>query len=808
MIFKLQSSVLKLKKSSLSIATAVFFLSGLHVVSLKAQDVGIYKITAPSSSCTNLTSTEKVSVLVVNYGSTTVDTIPLSFQVGSGSGVNEEITTALKSHDTVAYTFTTRADLSATGIYTLKVFTNLKGDVNSGNNTMTQTVYSLGAPKVDFSVSNGCQSSSIHFTNKSTAKSASISSYSWVFGDGSTSTDPNATHAYTTSGTFNVKLIATTITGCRDSITKSVKIFPKPSALFTTSNVCKGVTASFSNTSSVSSGSIVSYSWNFGDSTTSTSISPTHLYTKSGTFTIRLTVVSDSGCSASTTQSITVFENPVSAFSASSGCQGSVINFNNTSSIGTGNLSFTWNFGDATSMITINNPTHTFSNSGNFTVKLVAMSANGCKDSVSHSVTVFPLPKVSFSASPTCIGAATTFTNNTAITSGSITSYNWKFGDASTSTDKNPVHKYVNTGTYLVILSATSDNGCRDSITDSVVIVPIPVASFTVTNACQGQAVSFHSISTGMLLSFNWNFGDSTTAGNGVNTTHTFTRPGKFAVKLTAISAGGCSDVKIDTVTIKIAPVVSFKAVDVCLGDTMHFADSSFVSDSSIVTYNWNFGDSVTVTGKNPVHLFAKPGLYTVTETVTALNGCSTSLSKTVAVNPQPIAEFTTSQVSSLTVQFQPKDTTGGLRYVWNFGDSSATSIDIKPLHVYSKPGVYHVTLKVTNVSGCSGSVTDTVNVTKSGIHTGLSNDQYFDAYPNPFSGTTHIYYSLKETSVVQLEVYNELGVLVQTLANQHQTPGKYLYDFNIQKSKAPGIYFVKLTMNGMTTTRKMFELK
>jgi PKD repeat protein len=808
MIHNQQSANFKLKKSTLIVSFIAFLIIAFQVSNIIAQDAGVYKITSPSSSCTNLTSTEKISVLVVNYGSTTVDSIPISYQVGTGTIVNEKITTALKSHDTVAYTFTSRADLSSTGIYTLKVFTALNGAVNTSNNAMTQTVYSLGAPKVDFSVSNGCQSSAIHFTNKSTANSASISSYNWVFGDGGTSTDANPTHTYATSGTFNVKLIATTITGCRDSVTKSIKIFPKPSAVFTTANVCKGMTANFSNTSSISSGSIVSYSWNFGDSTNSTSISPVHLFTKTGAFTVSLTVVTDSGCSATTTRTITVFENPVSAFSASSGCQGSVINFNNSSSIGSGNLTYTWDFGDATASSSVNNPTHSFSSSGNFTVKLVAMSTNGCRDSVSHSITVYPLPNASFSAAPACIGSTTTFTNNSSISSGSITIYNWKFGDGVTSTDKNPVHKFANTGTYSVTLTATSDNGCSNSFTDSVMVVPIPVASFTVTNNCQGQAATFHSTSTGSLLTYNWNFGDSSTASNGANPTHIFTKPGKHVVMLTAISAGGCSSVQSDTVTIKISPVVSFKAADVCLGDTMRFNDSSFISDHSTLVFNWNFGDSFSTSGKNPAHFFIRPGVYTVTETVTSPNGCSASLSKTVAVNAPPTAGFTAKQGAALTVQFQPKDTIGGLGYVWNFGDSSATSIDINPTHVYSKAGKYIVTLKVTNISKCFSTSTDTVTVTNTGINTVLNTYRYFDVYPNPFSGTTHISYSLNENAMVNLAVYNELGALVQTIADQHQTTGKYLYDFNIINTAAPGIYFVKLTVNGDTTTRKLFELK
>src|SRR6266542_6345586 len=107
----------------------------------RAQDVGVFKITSPSSSCSNLSASESITVLVVNYGSTTVDTIPVSYKVGLGTAVSEQIINTLNSGDSVSYSFSTKADLSSAGAYTIIAFTTLATDINAANNAATTIAY-------------------------------------------------------------------------------------------------------------------------------------------------------------------------------------------------------------------------------------------------------------------------------------------------------------------------------------------------------------------------------------------------------------------------------------------------------------------------------------------------------------------------------------------------------------------------------------------------------------------------------------------------------------------------------------------
>jgi PKD repeat protein len=132
--------------------------------------------------------------------------------------------------------------------------------------------------------------------------------YQWTFGDNTSSTDQNPTKVYTTAGTFNVKLVVTSNNGCKDSVTQTITVNPKPTPAFTvnsSSQCLSGNSFTFTNTSTIGSGTMT-YQWNFGDNNTSTATSPTHSYAATGTYTVKLVVTSNNGCRDSISQNVTV----------------------------------------------------------------------------------------------------------------------------------------------------------------------------------------------------------------------------------------------------------------------------------------------------------------------------------------------------------------------------------------------------------------------------------------------------------------------------------------------------------------------
>ena len=316
---------------------------------------------------------------------------------------------------------------------------------------------------------NQCLSgNSFTFNNTSTG----AATYLWMFGDGATSTQQNPTHVYTTAANFTVQLVVTSSNGCKDSVSNSFNVFPKPIAAFAQpANQCLfGNSFTFNNTST----GAATYLWSFGDGATSTQQNPTHVYTTAANFTVQLVVTSSNGCKDSVSNSFNVFPKPIAAFAqpANQCLFGNSFTFNNTS---TGAATYLWMFGDGATS-TQQNPTHVYSAASAYTVQLVVTTSNGCKDSVSHGFNVFPKPIPSFTqpASQCLSGNSFTFNN----TSTGAATYLWSFGDGATSTLQNPTHVYTTAANFTVQLIVTNSNGCKDSVSHSFDVFPKPIASF------------------------------------------------------------------------------------------------------------------------------------------------------------------------------------------------------------------------------------------------------------------------------------------------------------------------------------------
>ncbi|HQE85183.1 MAG TPA: PKD domain-containing protein, partial [Methanolinea sp.] len=195
------------------------------------------------------------------------------------------------------------------------------------------------------------------------------------------------------------------------------------------------------------------------------------------------------------------------------------------------------------------NPTHTYTNPGTYTVTLTVTNSCGNSATKSASITVSPCPPVTaqFSANVTTGYAPLTVQFTDLSTSGvPITSWLWNFGDGSTSTSKNPTHTYTNPGTYTVTLKAW--NSCGNSATKSASITVSPCPPVTAqfsANVTTGYApltVQFTDLSTSgvPITSWLWNFGDGSTS-TSQNPTHTYTNPGTYTVTLTVTNSCGNS---------------------------------------------------------------------------------------------------------------------------------------------------------------------------------------------------------------------------------------------------------------------------
>ncbi|HPG37899.1 MAG TPA: PKD domain-containing protein [bacterium] len=299
----------------------------------------------------------------------------------------------------------------------------------------------------------------VQFTNFSTGQ---ISSYLWKFGDGDSSVTPNPTHTYTIAGSYSVSLYISG-PGGNDSITKEslITVMPlAPHADFTAAPV-SGPRPLIVQFTSLASGFIDLWLWKFGDGDSCATQNPVHTYTSAGSYSVSLTVNGPGGSHQLTKPdfiSVTL-PLPLVDFSAAplSGPFPLTVRFTNLSS---GDIhTWSWRFGDGDSS-SLQNPEHTYLDSGKYTVSLQATGPGGSQELVKEyyiQVTVQP-PVAEFTATPVSGYCPLTvkFEN---MSSGEITTCLWKFGDGDSSTLMNTEHTYRSCGKFSVSFMVSGSGG-------------------------------------------------------------------------------------------------------------------------------------------------------------------------------------------------------------------------------------------------------------------------------------------------------------------------------------------------------------
>ncbi len=453
----------------------------------------------------------------------------------------------------------------------------------------------------------------------------------------------------------------------------------------------------FTNTST----NATTYEWDFGDGSAKvTTENPVHLFQNTGSYTVTLIAKKDTQSNSATTTITIVDPTPVASFTYESNnnfTTPSEITFTNTSSNA---VSYDWDFGDGSDHVTDENPVHTYAATGDYTVTLIA--TNGSKtDTETAAITITPEDPVAnftfVSNNDFHTPSEITFTN----TSTSAMSYEWDFGDGSaTSTDENPVHTYSTSGSYTVTLTATNET-LTNQKTETIEITPFqPVANFThaSNNGYHEPSIITFTNTSEHAASYLWDFGDGTTS-TAQNPAHTFSTAGSYTVKLT-VTNESLTDEKSETIEItQFEPVADFT----------HASNNGYHTPSIITftntsqhadTYLWDFGDGSTSTAQNPAHSYSATGSYTVK--LTASKGAlSNEKMVVIQITPfQPVAAFTHASnngyIAASTITFT-NTSTNAASVVWDFGDGSPTSATTSPVHTYTAPGEYTVTLTATN---------------------------------------------------------------------------------------------------------------
>ena len=684
------------------------------------------------------------------------------------------------------------------GTYSIKVTANgtFASDCPGVSNN-TIYVY-VGSDNVAFTATPaGCGSKNVTFTDSSTALTGTyITQWQWSFGDNTTFTSTDSTarnpvpdpHTYPALSSYTAKLTTINNIGCfsSDSIVLNLAFGLVGHFTFTPSDtICSGTTVAFTDSTYSNNGNTASsWSWDFGDGTTSTLQNPTHQYTNTTatvqTYKVKFISYTSSGCPSSEADTNIVVEPaPVANFTPPAGvCLPGSSAFTNTSTVGnTGSLPLTylWTFVDnhtngttnPPSTVTTVNASYSYDGAPSATlypngypVTLVATSRYGCASTVTtkYITNVYPAPVASFSVSSQSICDSTTvsFTDASTATNQTISSRYWIYGDGQVLTGNNtaPSHQYDSVGTFGARLVISTQQGCVSDTTaaTNITVNPIPIASFSLPSSClssSGSAVTFTNASTvsdNSTLSYSWNFGDATSGSNtstATNGQHIFTSAQTYNVNLTATSLAGCSNTKAEAYTIvgsQPAANIAVATNPVCSDSIIRIADNTTIAVGSIKSVDiwWDtvgapntyVSLSPAINYTNNYNLNANTGatyIIKIKEYADAGKTCYGQTSQTVTINPLPTVGFTlpssclSSSGSAVTftdtssIAQSPAGTTQSLSsYAWNFGDptsGSNTSTAANGQHAFTSAQAYNVKLTATSSNGCSNSATEAYTI-------------------------------------------------------------------------------------------------
>lgn len=598
-----------------------------------------------------------------------------------------------------------------TGTYTIRL-TNQYSDCQS---TTTKTITVANPPGINFSTqdTSGCEvPHQVTFQSSGTG----ITNRLWDFGDGTTSTEANPIHTYTSFGQYTIQLTTITSDGCTAVVTKPdyIKLSPPVQAQVINGNSGGCVPFTYSpQINAAAAGEIVSYQWDFGTGATSTSPTPTYIYSNTGTYTLRLTVVTRDGCTQTITypNGIKVGTKPTVDFSVSknTGCASDTLQFTSFASPAD---EWRWIFGDGGSS-SVQNPAYRFQDTGFFTVQLIAFN-NGCADTARKTDYInVSGPVARFNFTPSCFNRLNVaFEDNSILDpSQGVATYFWDFGDGQTSTQQNPVISYSSYGAKNVSLTIT-DPIC--SYTKSAIVHLFNLVNdFSVSKpiVCRNEVFSLTAIGTAaeFITSYTWQIEGSAPVSGSRNFQSSIKANGVYDVTLTITDIYGCTSTRtINDLIRVIGATADFSVTNNggCVNSAVSITDQSNPS-GSITKWDFNFGDGTTqsFTSTPFTHVYNNPGSYTIKLTTTDIDGCIDTISKQgSSVISRPLARFgagATRLCPDTDLAFRDSSIGNSLSYQWNFGDGNI-STDKNPIHRYAGPdSTYTVRLIVTDGLGC-----------------------------------------------------------------------------------------------------------
>lgn len=323
---------------------------------------------------------------------------------------------------------------------------------SAGNYTLDSSIITISELTCDIIPIINLGDTNILCTNDTIILDAGIPNI-WYLWSNNDTTQTTAIHI---SGIYTIAV--TNYSGCTGYDSTLIVNKPIPYSTFTADTVCQNTETVFLNLSTISEGSL-SYLWNFGDTLintdTSSLINPVYSYDTFGIYTVVLTSISDYGCKKDTSVLVRVNANPIPNFAYQYLCNTTALSFSDSSfSADNALMNYSWNFGDSQFSIS-ENPSHNYSDTGNYLIQLKTTTEYGCTDSILSSIYLYPIPSIDFGPQlSTCIDSLVLNAENFGA------DYLWKNGDTT--------QTYTVTSDSIYWVTITGQNGCVVSDTVAV----------------------------------------------------------------------------------------------------------------------------------------------------------------------------------------------------------------------------------------------------------------------------------------------------------------------------------------------------
>ncbi len=567
----------------------------------------------------------------------------------------------------------------------------------------------------------------------------------WLISDGTDFTDVDSiAHKFATYGSYAIDLILKSNYNCSDTISDSLHLLPVPtsSVAVDNSDQCfEGNNFTFSDNSVFGQGTIVGNKWLFDDGSTAFNQNTiSHAYAAENAYRPGLIVFADNGCFDTSFIDIKVYPHPGTDFLIND--TGQCVNnnnfvFTNNTFISEGAFTNRWFYGDGSAFQDVLNGSKKYTKDSTYVVRVISYSDQGCTDTATKTVTVFPKANTNFTidrAQQCFLGNNFNFTSTTTLKRGTYTT-NWLFGDGSFLNNSSTAnHSYISVQQYNVRLVSQTNEGCMDTLSRPVQTLPMPNANFTFNydkrcllgNDFQFGATS--TVSNNTPMNHNWYFGDGDSAINTAFTDNQYANPGQYTVRLiSSTNIGGCKDTIERMMEVYHMPVASY-IIDrnrQCFdGNNFNFTSTSTIGGGTIDTYDWTMGDNTTSTSQNPSKTYNTVDSFWVTLKVTSNYGCTDTQRHRVFVYPMPVANFTVGPLTSrclvdnfFRISNKATISNGGVinsyKYYYDYPNPNSDSSDLATPadYTYAQSGTFTIMQRVVTNRGCWDTATAIVTV-------------------------------------------------------------------------------------------------